>query len=783
MRELPERSAMQKSDGSTGAGRGSKESDSRNLESYDAPQAQVAFVFRRDAGLETVLLLEGVHCSACLWLIESVLARLRGVIEASVNYTSRRARVLWDPSLIRLSEILREVRRFGYGAFPWQSQRDESHRRTEQRDMLWRLLVAGLGMMQVMMYALPEYVAGEGDLPLDLEQLLRIAGLVLTVPVMAYSAAPFFAGAWRDLARARLGMDVPIAAGVAIAFAASVAAVFGTGDVVYFDSISMFVFLILAGRYGELLARERAADTLAYLGRSLPEFALLLPDYPESRKVESVHVSVLKPGDCVLVGAGEAVPADGVVTAGNSAVEESVISGESEPLRKSEGSTVYAGSANSEQPLIVRLERVGAETLISGIARLAERACGDKPPLTAIAERLTGPFIASVLVMAAIAGLWWASHSVERAIPVMIAVLVATCPCAFALAAPVARVVALAGLARRGLVATRGGAIESLAAVTDVVLDKTGTLTHGMQSVISVSACREWSAEHCTRIAAALESGMSHPIARALARAAPPGALPEVRDVSVQVGAGIEGTVEGRRYRIGRGDYACGLMVERTGGGLCRGERVVLADEDGVIAAFRISDELRVYADAMVESLKALGLVVHLLSGDAEDRVQAMARRFSIDNARGGALPEAKQAYVRALQAQGRSVLMVGDGVNDAPVLAQADASIALGSGAALAQMRADAVLLHSRLPDIAFSVAYSRRAVAVIRQNLIWAFAYNLSVLPLALAGELAPWAAAIGMSASSLLVIGNSLRLAQQGNDGRCKPSPAVAAARSVA
>lgn len=757
-------------------GYGNAVSEAEDLGRFDAPEVQAEFVARREAGLEAVLLLEGVRCSACLWLIESVLARVAGVLEARVNYTTQRARVLWDPSQTRLSELLRAVRRFGYRAVPWVRRHEGELRSRERRSMLLRLLVAGLGMMQVMMYALPAYIAADGDLPPDLEQLMRIAGLLLTTPVLLYSAGPFFSGAWRSLRQRRLGMDVPIAAGVAIAYAASLAAMTGVGREVYFDSISMLVFLILAGRFLELLARQRAADVLAYLGGSVPEFADRLGDHPRSSSVERIHVSALRPGERVLVRAGEAVPADGVVLSGISAVEEAAISGESQPVRKSAGSPVYAGTVNTEQALVVRIERAGADTLVSNIARLAERAAGDKPPLTALAERFTGAFIASVLLMAASAGLWWFLQAPERAVPVMIAVLVATCPCAFALATPVTRAITLAVLARRGLVVTRGEAIEVLAGVTDVVLDKTGTLTHGTPHLIAVETRRGWSAEACLRIAAALESSVSHPIARALQRAAPDAALPATASVQVIPGAGVQAEVGGRRYRIGHAGFAGGFPDECSSAAAFAGERVVLADADGPIAAFRISDEVRGDAGGMVAGLRTLGLEIHLLSGDAQTRVQGLARRFGIACARSRALPDDKRAYVRALQESGRKVLMVGDGVNDAPVMAQADVSIALGSGAALAQTRADAVLLNSRLSEVVLAVMHVRRARAVIRQNLWWAFAYNISVLPLAVAGELAPWAAALGMSASSLLVLGNALRVAGSPDAARARAADAA-------
>jgi P-type Cu2+ transporter len=757
-----------------------------DLAPYDDPRVQGAFVRDRGDAREATLLIEGVRCSACAWLNERALARVPGVLAASVNYASHRATVRWDPARTRLSAILGAVAAIGYSARPWDARRAGAALARERRDLLWRLFVAGFGAMQVMMYAFPAYVAGDGEMSPDIALLMRWASFVLTVPVVAYSASPFFRGALRDLRARRAGMDVPIALGVAVGFAASAGAtVLGAGEV-YFDSVAMFVFLLLGGRYLELLARERAARALVHLDRLVPELAHRLIDPPRSLETLRVPVAALAPGDFVLVKPGESFPADGVVASGSGAAKEALVSGESAPVPKVPGSTVIGGAVNAAGPLVVEVRATGPHTVLASILQLVERAQAERPRLARLADRAASAFVLSVLVLALAAGAWWGVADPARCIPVVIAVLVATCPCALSLATPIAFTVAAGELARRGIVLARPGALEALARVTDVVFDKTGTLTRGELRVCGVDVLGALPRERCLALAAGLEAASEHAVGAAIA-AFVRGPRPVAERLRVVPGSGVEGDIDGRRYRIGTLAFAQSLapagarMIPRRRGA------VWLADESGLLAGFALADELRPDAAAAVAGLEDLGIAVHMLSGDSAETCRAVAARAGIVRVRvrAEATPAAKRDYVAALQrgASGkgkRVVAMLGDGVNDAPVLAQADVSVAMGGGARLAQVSADAVMLRVSLAELPQAVRIARRTVRVVRENVIWAFAYNLTVLPLALAGALSPWAAAIGMSASSLAVVLNALRLQRSRAPVEApQPAPAAAAA----
>ena len=733
------------------------------LAAYDDPAVQSRFVREAAGGVhEAELMFEGLRCAACAWLIEQAVARLPGVESVSLNYATRRARVRWKPEALPLSGVLAAIREVGYSAWPYEEGRLALIESKERRGLLRRLWVAGLGMMQAMMYAFPAYVAGEGEIGADAGSLMRWAGLVLTVPVMAYSAGPFFRGAWRDLRLARLGIEVPIALGLAAAFAASAYSTIAGHGAVYFDSVTMFVFLLLGGRYLELLARSRAGDALQHLARLVPQTACRLRD-AAGRDHEPVAVVRLVPGDRVLVRPGETVPADGTLESEAATVSEAWLSGESRPLARHRGDAVLGGCVNAGSAFVLGVERVGADTALSAIHRMMERALDERPRWVQAAQRASAVFVAFILACAVGAGLAWLAIDAERALWIAVSVLIVTCPCALALATPVAVTVATGALARANVVITRGHAIEALAGATDFVFDKTGTLTHGKPRLAETLPLGARGAEDCVALAGALARWSSHPLDGALAEAAAAAARIAVEAHQSRTGAGIEARVEGVRVRLGRADFVAELHGRPAPiAWLDGGDTVVwLGDERGWIAAFRLGDAVRPEARTALERLRAMGVRIHLLSGDEPRVAQRVGAELGIESVQARATPESKRTYVRELQRRGARVAMVGDGINDAPVLAQADVSVAMGGGADLAQVRADSVLLSDSLADLARAVELARRSRRVIAQNLGWALAYNLVVLPLAFAGFVTPLVAGIGMSASSLLVVANALRL----------------------
>ena len=747
--------------------------EGEDLHIYDDPEVQRGFVHTAANGeCDAALMLEGVRCTACVWLNQRVLERLPGVRGVGINATTHRAQLSWDPQKIKLSEILAAVRRIGYRAHPYDVRQQEAAQRAEQKQSLLRLFVAAFGMMQVTMYAFPVYLAEPGSMTPDIVQLMRWAGLVLTLPVVFYSAGPFFRSAWRDLRLRRMGMDLPVALGIAVAFTASAWSTFTRRGDVYFDSVSMFVFLLLCGRYLEIRARHAVARSLDFLSRAIPEIALRLDS---TGAPEQVAVSALRPGDRVLVRSGERVPADGVVETGNSFVDESLLSGESGPLARRAGDPLTGGSTNVADPLLMRVERIGADTVLSSIVRLIQQAATERPRLVTNAERVTGWFVAATLALAAGAAAAWWFVEPGHALWVAVSILVVTCPCALSLATPVALTVATGRLARQGLIVCRSHVVEALARSTDVVLDKTGTLTVGHLRLLRTEVLAATDEMECLRIAAALEQGSMHLMAKALIAAAPQAAAG--CDSTHHAGLGIEARLDGHIYRLGRPEFVVAAHTPDTPSWQptvpAGGSIAMLGDESRCLALFVFGDELRPDARAFVDALRRAGKRVHLLSGDRDETVAQIAAALGIDAATANASPQTKLEYVQALQRNGRVVAMIGDGINDAPVLAQAAVSIAMGDGAWMSQRQADAVLLSGRLGDLRTAFATSARALVIIRENLLWALAYNLTALPLAALGMVTPWMAGIGMSASSLLVILNSLRLLRQ------RGAPAVARA----
>ena len=747
----------------------------------DDPHAQSAFTTweqqpdgRRIAHAHFQLC--GLYCAACSSTIEAALQTVPGVIEPRVNAGTGRAAIRFDAALTRPSALVAAIERAGYGAAPDTAGSARALRQQAQRRALWQLFVALFCMMQVMMYSTPLYVAAPGTLAPDMLRLLQWASWLLSVPVLVFSAGPFFGAAWRSLRHGRIAMEVPVALGIAVTFIVSSGAVFDPGGVfgheVYFDSMTMFVSFLLVGRYLELLARNRVAAALEGAVSRLPESARRL----DAQGAEAlIPLGEMRVGDTLRVLRGEAFPADGALIDGRTEADEALLTGESRPLPKTPGDELLAGSLNLGAPVAMRVVRLGAQTRYEGIVALMRGALMQRPPLLRAADRIATPFLWGVLLLAGVAGAVWSQIDPGRAVWVMVSVLIVTCPCALSLAAPSALLAAAGALAKRGVLVQRLAALEALAGLDLVCFDKTGTLTEDRLEFAGAQWLPEAArgglgAAALMRLATSLGTQSSHPLSRALAASMPQGAegpLPRWTDVEDEPGRGLQARAsDGRCYRLGSRDWVERGAARRSAGecSVSRSEldaEVWFGNDDGALARFEFTEALRPDAAATVAALQHAGIAVALLSGDAPQRVAALAQRLHIEDAQGGATPEAKLARIASAQQAGQRVGMVGDGLNDAPVIARADVSFAFAQGAAITRSKADFILLSGRIADVLTARDTARRAMRIVRQNLGWAVAYNAVCVPLALLGLFPPWAAGLGMATSSLAVVLNALRM----------------------
>lgn len=723
---------------------------------YDLPEIQTDFVIEYEDGRrQASLLLEGISCAACSWLIEKHLRQYPAVESVSVNVNSHRCTLIWRPDQQPLSVLLAALAEIGYSPRPATDEQQQELAQKENRTALMRLGVAGFGMMQAGMVAVGIYTGATEEWL----NFLRWLSFLIATPVVLFSAQPFFQAAWRSVKSGQLIMDVPVSLAIGLGYAASAWATVMGGGEVYFESIAMFIFLLLLGRYFEMRARHRNRLAYGNLAQLMPVTARRLSDTGED---QLVPLKSLRTGDRVLVKSGDTFPCDGEVEKGESAAVEALLTGESRPVAKAPGDTVIAGTLNSESALEVRVTAVGAETQLSAIERLVARAESEKPTQVAMADRVARYFVGAVLVVSALVFSFWWWQAPERAFWIALSVLIVTCPCALALAMPTALTAATANLRRQGFLIARGHVLETLTRVDRVLFDKTGTLTRGEFAVASV-----WSVnlerQRALGIAAALEAQATHPLAKAFL---PWQGLFQAEQLRQVTARGVEGVIDGQWHRLGSADFAGALYGAEQPPQPPDSEQLwlLLADEQGPRAWIALADQLRPGAEELVQYLYRQRLEPELLSGDQSGSVADLARTLGIERYMAGAHPDVKLERLQAAQRSGERVMMLGDGINDVPVLSAADVSVAMASASDLAQTRADAVLLNDNIAVLANALDLARRTRRVIRQNLGFALGYNLLALPLAAAGLVPPWAAALGMTASSLLVVFNALRLHHQ-------------------
>ncbi len=708
------------------------------------------------------LVIQGMHCAACAFTVEEALLAVPGVHSAEVNAATHRAKVVWSADEVKPSQWIAAIVKAGYGALPAADSSLRQARHVEGRRALWQWLVAGFCMMQVMMYAYPAYVADEGDITPDLVFLLRWASWVLTLPVVLFSCGPFFSNAMRDLRAHRVSMDLPVALGMVITFLLSSIATFEPegvfGAEVYYDSLTMFVFFLLTGRWLELRVRDRTAGALEALMNRLPDsIERQLP----SGEFERVAVRRVVVGDVIRVSPSESFPADGVIVQGQTLADEALLTGESRPQARGVGDSVVAGSDNLSGIVTVRVVQVGEGTQFSQIVSLMENASLEKPRLAQLADRVAKPFLIGVLVLAALSAVYWWPTNPGHALMVAVAVLVVTCPCALSLATPAAMLAAAGNLARHGVLVRNLQALESLAEIDTVIFDKTGTLTQDGQRITQVMTAEGVTPAYALGLAAALAQHSLHPLSRALVKAHEASGQPasvDIHDVNETIGQGLEGRGD-VGLRLGSASF-CAPQVKAIpdAAKVCQ---VHLCTSNAWLASWQLSEDIRADAVQTVQALKKLNVEVWLLSGDRPESALHVAQEVGIAQAFGACTPQDKLSRMQAAQSQGARVAMVGDGLNDGPVLAGAHVSMAFGNAVPLAQSKSDLVLLGGSLLVVAQSVKLARHTLRVVKQNLAWAAAYNALCVPLAVVGLLPAWLAGLGMALSSLGVVLNALRL----------------------
>ena len=775
--------------------------DENDWTRFDHPTAQVGWVEHKgDEGNErsVFLLVEGVHCAACVWLIEHFVGDLKGVECAAMNYANHQLEVtLTDPDS-KISEVFYAISKIGYRAHPYSVQMRQKTRKRLQKTRLRQIGVAGALGMQIMVLSVALYAGDWFGIEADVADFLRRTSLLLTLPILFYSARPFFEGAINAIKIRRAGMDLPVSIGILLAFLGSVWTIIehsgnaGARGETYFDSIAMFVFFLLSARYIELSTRIRSAQVVDRLVDSVPatcrliraEEAFSVPNSDVANAAtDIVGVDELEVGDRILIRPGDAVPADGVIIRGSSSVSESLLTGESYPVARTLGEEVIAGSMNIDGTLWVKVVRTSDESTLSSIQKLTERTSQKKPRLTALSEKLSGWFVATVLLIASIcAGLGW-YLSDPNWLGRTIAILVVTCPCALSLATPLALTASASSLLRRGICVVNQHVLETMAKVDHFVFDKTGTLTQGELSLINIVVTTQDNQQKLSpaeelgqrwlQLAASLEAESRHPIAKAFSEEYGNQARVNVESRVHEVGGGVAGRIDGQWWCLGSVKFVHQQLRSLGRNGISQGElnaylpqdqvAVILVGPEDQKVVFSFDDTPRAGAAKLIAELKGQGKKVTMLTGDRSGLALKVAGQLGIARIDVFAelSPEDKAGMLSQFVKRGDAIAMVGDGLNDSAALVQSHVSIAVSRDLNLTSAQADVILLTDRIDPIGLIAGQSKRSLNIIRQNMSWALAYNLLALPLAIMGMVPPWLAAIGMSLSSALVVINSWRL----------------------
>ncbi|MDR9826839.1 heavy metal translocating P-type ATPase [Vibrio sp. FNV 38] len=720
----------------------------KNLIHYDNKEVQSEFVRHSESASEVTLSLEGVSCAACAWLIEKQVAAHSGVLSISVNTTTLRASLSWDDERTQLSAILAVIHQLGYKAAPFEADKHEAAYHRSMKQYLYRLGIAGLATMQVMMLAVALYLEVFGDLEQEFKHFFRWVSLIFATPVLLYSALPFYLNAWRSLKTFTLGMDVPVSIALIFAYIASVVATVQEKGEVFFESISMFTFFLLVGRFLEMRARRKAAAASGNLLKLIPAVANTLEG-------EQIPVKSLKPGDCLRVLPGEHIPADGIITTQSTIlIDESMLTGESMQVNKHHQDTVYAGTLNGDEVFELQVTADKNNSVINSIVRLQDSAELSKPRIAEIADIVARYFVGIILIISICTWVYWHQSRPDDAFWIMLSVLVATCPCALSLATPTALTCATSRLGSLGILLRKNHVFETLCKVNHLVVDKTGTLTEGNIEIYRTDVSSGFDKQQCIDFAKTLESHANHPIANAFK--AMDGVQHSVINVENTIGSGIQGEIEGQSVTIGSARFVVPQITEAN----VKANAIYLSIDNKHAATFYYHDPVRSESQKFIQHFLDCGAKVTLLTGDSLQNAQPVADKVGITKIVASATPEEKLAYLNSLKDKDIT-MMIGDGINDAPTLAGAHLSVAMGGGTDVAKASADLVLLGDKLDRVLKAKTHALKTRKIIRENLAWSLGYNMIVLPLAVAGLVAPYIAVLGMSASSVIVVTNSLRL----------------------
>jgi len=738
-----------------------------DVDQYDLEEVQQGFVRNLANGNnEANLMVEGIHCAACVWLIEKALDGLAGVALAEVNLAHHRLRLQWNPALVSLSEIICRLGLLGYAAVPFDQDNAEGYVRRVNRRLLFRTGFAGFGAMNIMWISIALYAGSFSGIEFEYKQFFHWVGFAIATPVLFYSGAPFLSSAWRGLMQRHMTMDLPIAIGASVTYVFSFwRTLQGSGEV-YFDTVVTFIFIILIGRYLEAVAKRNASSATLRLMELQPRFATRLTNAGQER----VAVRKLLAGDRVFIRPGDKMPADGNVLSGESHVDESMLSGEFLPLHKVLGSHVSAGTVNGEGVLTVEVEQVGVGTALSRIINLVEVAQGSKARVQRLTDRIVPYFVTATLAMAMLTFMYWVGQDFDTALMAATAVLIITCPCALGLSTPMSVVVATGAAAQQGVLIRNCDALETLSNIDHVVFDKTGTLTEGRMRVSSIFLSMDSvSEDDLLRYAGALERNFSHPLANAIVKEVERRGFvfAKVEGLQSFSGLGVGGSIGGTQIWVGNSRLMMqqGIALSDEAEAFQKraesemGIPVMLSIDGHMAGILCLEDKLRQGASELLDTLRKRGIGLTLLTGDSKLAAESLRRQLGEIRVVAQLLPEEKSREIIALQASGWRVLMIGDGVNDAPALAQADVSIAMGSGTDVSLECSDVVLMGSELRKVLYAIEIGRQALRTIRQNLMLSLAYNVILVPVAMAAWITPIFAAIAMPLSSLLVVGNAV------------------------